>query len=111
MSSTEGVHHVAVSVRSQCLGKLLLAGLHGLLSLVVCRISLVDTYGLTLFLGIETEVLEQQSLTHLQSLGSISSLSAVGSESYGNTESLLNSLADLTQRELWINLTFGLTHV
>ena len=111
VSSTEGIHDVAVSVRSERLGKLLLAGLHSLLSLVVSRIFLIDANGLTLFLRIETQVLEQQSLTHLQSLSSISSLSAVGSESNGNTQSLLYSLTDLTQRLLGVNLSFGLTHV
>ena len=111
VSGTEGVHHVAVSVRSKRLGKLLLALLHGLLSLVVFGSTLLNAYGLALFLGIEAQVLKQQSLAHLQGSCLLLSLGAVGSKSYGNAQSLLHSLADLAQRLLHVHLALGLTHV
>ena len=111
MSGTEGVHHVAVSVAGEGLGELLLRSLHGLLGLVVSGIGLLDAYGLAFLFGIVAQVLQQQSLTHLQGLGSVGSLSTVGSKSHGHTQSLLHSLADLTERELRVHLAFGLTHV
>ena len=97
VSGTEGVHHVAVCIAGQCLGELLLAGLHGLLCFVVGGICLVDAHGLAFLLGIVAQVLEQQGLTHLQGLGSVSSLGTVGSECHGHAQSLLHSLADLTE--------------
>ena len=108
---TEGVHHIAVSIAGESLGELLLAGLHGLLSLVVLGSTLLNTYGLAFFLRIEAQVLEQQSLTHLQGSSLLLSLSAVGSEGYGNTKGLGHSVLDLTKRELRVHLSFGLTHV
>ena len=93
----ESVHHVAVGIAGQRLGKLLLALLQGLLRLVVFGSTLLHTHGLALLLGIEAQVLQEQGLAHLQGSSLLLSLGTVGSESNGNTESLLYSLADLSQ--------------
>ena len=111
MSGTEGVHDVAVSIAGEGLGELLLRGLHGLLGILVGGVGLVDANGLAFLLGIEAEVLKQQGLTHLQGLGSVGSLGAVVSEGNGHAESLLDSLADLSERFLLVDLSLGLTHV
>ncbi len=111
MSGAEGIHHVAVSIAGQRLGKLLLALLHGLLGLVVFGSTLLDADGLALLLRIEAQVLQQQCLAHLQILGSLLSLGAVGSESYGHAQCLLYSLANLAQRLLHVHLSLGLAHV
>ena len=111
MSGTEGIHHVAVSIAGQSLGELLLAGLHSFLGLVIFGSTLLYTHGLAFLFGIVAQVLQQQGLTHLQSLGSVGSLGAVGSECYGNAQSLLYGLADLTQREFRVHLSFGFAHV
>ena len=111
MSRAEGIHYVAVGIRSQRLGKLLLALLHGLLGLLVGGVFLVNAYGLAFLLGIVTQVLQQQGLAHLQCLGSILSLSTVGSECHGHTQCLGHCILNLAQRELRVYLTLGLAHM
>ena len=111
MSRAKGVHHVAVGIAGQRLGKLLLRSLHGLLGLVVLGSTFLYAHGLAFLFGIEAQVLEQQGLAHLQGSSLLLSLGTVGSESHGNAESLLYSLADLAQRLLHIHLALGLAHV
>ena len=60
VSCAEGVVHVAVCIRSQLLGELLLALLDGFLgsSLFLVRSVFGQTTGFTFFFGIETEVFQ-----------------------------------------------------
>ena len=112
VSSTEGVHYVAVSIAGQSLGEFLLTTLHLFLSSLVSRIFLLNTYGLTFLLGIVTQVLQHQHFSHLQVSSGIGCLSAVGGElNLGNTKRLSYGILNLTQREFWLNLALGLTHV
>ena len=66
VSCTEGIHNIAVCIRSELLGEVLLATLHLFLGLVKLGSTLLNAYWLTLFLGIETQVLKQQGLSWLQ---------------------------------------------
>ena len=111
VSRTEGIHHVAVSIAGKCLGKFLLACLHGLLGFFVSRIVLFDADGLAFLFGMVAEVLEHESLAHLQSLGSVLSLSAIGSKRNRATEGFLHGTTNLAQGKFGIYLAFGLTHV
>ena len=112
VSCTECIHYIAVSVRSKSLCKFLLLSLHLFLSSLVCRILLVDTYWLTLFLWVVTKVLEKKNLTSLQSSSSLLSLCAVWSElNLSYTKSSSNCVLDLSERKLWLYLTLWLTHV
>ena len=111
VSRTEGVHHIVIGVIGEGLGKLLLTHLHFFLCLVVSRIFLVDAYGLTLFFGIEAEVFKQKHFAGLQGSGSFLCFGAVGGERHGGVERSGYGFFDLTERELGVHLTFGLTHV
>ena len=98
VSSTECVHYVAVSIRSELLCEVLLLALHFLLSSLVSRILLVDTYWLTLLFRIVTKVLEKKHLTWLQCSSLSISSSTIRSElNFRNTESSSNCVLDLTE--------------
>ena len=111
VSSTEGVHHVAVGVRSELLGELLLAALHFLLCSVELRCALFYAYWLAFLLRIEAEVLKQKSLARLQSGSLLRSVATVLCELNLNAESLRHVRNDLAQRELHVHLALWLAHV
>ena len=110
--STECVHHVAVSVRSKCLGKLLLGSLHCLLCILVSWVFLVDTYWLAFLFWIVAEVFEKEHFAWLESGSSVLSLSAIRSKLHlWHTESGSNCVLNLAERKFWLYLTLWLTHV
>ena len=112
VSGTEGIHYVAVGVRSELLSEYLLLLLHILLGSFVSWIGLLDAYWLAFLFGIVAEVLEEEHLTWLQSSSLGIGLSAVGSElNLRYTESSSNCLLDLTKAEFWLHLSLGLAHV
>ena len=111
VSRTESVVHIDVGIRSEHLGKLLLAFLHGLLGVGISGIFLVNAYGLAFFFRIETEVLQQEHFAGLQGCSSLASLGAVGSKLNLHAEVLAHSLHNLLQGELRVHLSFGLAHV
>ncbi len=111
VSGAECVVHIYVGVRSQSLGEVFLTFFHFLLGVSVGGIFLVDAHGLAFFLGIEAEVLEQESLAGLQSGSHVSGGSAVGSELYVGAESLGYGVLDLRERHLGVHFAFGLAHV
>ena len=111
VSSAEGIVDIHISIACERLGELFLACFHCLLGLIVSGISLVDAHGLTFFLGIETEVLQEESFAARQGSGSLSSLSAVRSEGHVAAQSGSHGVLDLRKRHFGVNLAFGLTHV
>ena len=108
---SEGVVDVAVGIRSQRLGELLLRSFHRLLGLLVSGILLLDADGFALLLGIETEVFEHQHFARLQRSGSLGGLGAVGSELDGRAQLFTDGIHDLFQREFGIDLAFGFAHM
>ena len=108
---SEGVVDIAVGVRSQRLGELLLRSLHRLLGLLVGGILLLDAHGLALLFGVEAEVFEHQRLARFERRSGLGSLGAVGSELDGHAQFFAHGVDDLAQRELGVDLAFGLAHV
>ncbi len=108
---TEGIHHVAVGVRSQHLGKLFLTSFHLLLSGLVSRIFFVDTYRLAFLFRIETQVLQEQHLARFQGSRLVLCLCAVVSKLNRTAESSSHSVYNLAQAELSLHFAFRLTHV
>ena len=111
VSSTKCIVDISICIASQSLGKFFLRSLHGFLCIIVCRVFLINTYRFSLLFRIEAKVLEQQSFTRLQSSSSLSSLCTIRSKLNRNTKSFSNSVNNLTQRHLRINLSFWFTHV
>ncbi len=111
VSRPEGVHHVAVGVGGKGLSELLLPLLHLLLRVVVGGVGLVYAHGLALLLGVEAEVLQQQSLSRLQCCCLRGSLGAVGGERHGSAKSLSYSVLNLPEGHLGVHLAFRLAHV
>ena len=111
MGCAEGVHHVAVGVGGQCLGKFLLAFLHFLLGGVVFGRTFLYANGLAFLLGIESEVFQQQNVAWLQGCGSILCLCAVRCELDGRAECSGNGIRDLSEGEFGVHFSFGLAHV
>ena len=107
----EGIHYVAVSVGSELLCELLLAGLHCLLGLFVCRILLVDSDRLALLLRIVAEVLEHKHLARLEGSGCLGSVCTVRGELYRSTESGAYGVNYLAEAELRLYLALRLAHV
>lgn len=108
---SEGVVDIAVGVRSQRLGELLLRSLHRLLGLLVGGILLLDAHGLALLFGVEAEVFEHQRLARFERRSGLGGLGAVGSEFDGHAQLFAHGADDLAQRELGVDLAFGLAHV
>ena len=108
---SKGVVDIAVGVRSQRLGELLLRSLHRLLGLLVGGILLLDAHGLALLFGVEAEVFEHQRLARFERRSGLGSLGAVGSELDGHAQFFAHGVDDLAQRELGVDLAFGLAHV
>ena len=111
MCCTKGIHYVTVSIACQSLGELLLTDLHGLLSLFVSGIGLLNSYRLAFLFGIVTEILKQECFTHLQGCSSFLSFSTVGSKCNRTADSLLHSTTNLAERKFGVHLAFGLTHM
>ena len=97
VGGTKGVHHVAVGIAGQGLGKLFLAGLHGLLGIVVSGVFLVNAHGLAFLFGIETKVLQQEHLTRFQGGGLVGGLRTIGGELHGYTKGGRYGVYNLTQ--------------
>ena len=98
VSSTESIHYIAVSVRSQSLSKFFLTSFHFFLSIFVCRIFFFDTYRFAFFFRIETKIFEQQYFTRFQCSSSVLSFCTVWSEFNRSTQSSSNSVYNLAQR-------------
>ena len=111
VSGTEGIHNIAVSVRSKGLSELFLTTLHLFFGFLVSRIFFLDTYRFTFLFRIETEVLEQQYLTRLERSSLSLCFGAVLSELNGTTQRSSYSVFDLTETELSLYFTFRFTHV
>ena len=112
MSGTERIHHIAISIRSEGLSKLLLAGFHSFFSFIISRIFFIDTYRLTFFLSIETEVLKHEHFAHLERISHLFSLSAIRSKFYFlYAQSSSYSILNLSQAVFSIHLAFGFTHM
>ena len=111
VSGTEGVHNVAVSVRSELLGEILLAALHLLLCLVVLWSALLHAYWLAFLLWIEAEVLQKQSLTWLQCGNLCVGIGAVGSKLHLHAEVCAYVLNNLCERKFFLHLALWLAHV
>ena len=95
VSSTECIHYVAVSVRSEDLSELFLTALHLFLGSLISGIFFLDTYYLTRFEG--------SSL--------LLCFRAVLSELNRTTECSSYRVFDLTEAELSLHFAFGFTHV
>ena len=111
VSSTKGIHYVAVCITGQCLGKLFLAGFHGLLGIVVGWVVFLNTHGFAFLLRIETEVLKQQHLTGLQGIGSLLGFGAVGGKLHFCAQGSGHGVDNLTERELGIHFSLGFSHM
>ena len=111
VSGTEGVVNVNVSVRSELLCEVFLTTLHLLLCLVILGCAFLYAYGLAFLLGIEAQVLEQQSLATLQSGSSLACVATVLSKLNVYAEGLRYVRNDLLQRQFGVNLALGLAHV
>ena len=112
MSSTEGVHHIAISVRSQGLGEVFLTSFHLFLGRLISRVIFLDANGFAFLFGIEAQVLKQQHLACLQCSSFSLCLGAIGSELHlSNAQRLGYSVLNLTEAVLGSRLAFGLTHV
>ena len=97
MSSSESIHHVSVGIRSQFLGEFLLRNLHSLLGLIEFGSAFLNANRLTFLLGIVAQVLQQQSLAHLQGSSLFRSIGTIGSKLHVNTEGLANGGNNLLQ--------------
>ena len=111
VSSTKGVHYVAVGIRSELLGKLLLTSLHLLLCSVELRCALFYANWLAFLFWVEAEVLKKQSLARLQSSCLLRSVAAILGKLNLNTESCRNVRNNLAQRKLHVYLALWLAHV
>ena len=111
VSCSECVVYINIGIACKSLCKLLLASLHLLLGCIVSRISLIDTYRLTLLLGIVTKVLKQKHFTRLQGSGSISSLCTIGSKLNGSAKLLSDCIGNLSERHFGVHFALRLTHV
>ena len=80
VSSTECVIDIAISIRSQSLGKFFLRSLHRFLGIFVCRIFFVNANRLSFFFRIETQVFQQQDFTRFQSSCSITGFRTIRSK-------------------------------
>ena len=88
VSCSECVHYVAVSVRSELLGKLLLAALHFLLCSVILGCALLYAYRLAFLLRIEAEVLQKKCLARLEGSSLLRSVAAILGELHLYAEGL-----------------------
>ena len=111
MSRSEGVVHIDVGIRGQRFRELFLRGFHGFLGFIVFGSTFLHAHGLSLFLGIEAQVFEQQHLAHFQGCGLLLSLGAVGCEGHGHAKRLLHIFANLSEREFRVYFSFRLSHV
>ena len=103
VSCTESIVDVAVSVRSKLLHKLLLILLHNCLCGLLLLLSRELASWLALLLCIETKVLKNETLAHLQGSNlSVSSL-AVISKLHWSAEEFLYAAEDVLERELLCN--------
>ena len=102
----ESVVHVAVGIGGELLDEGLLGLLDGLLGglLLVLGGVLGEAARLAFFLGVEAEVLEEESLTRLQGRSLLVRLLAVGGELDGNAQALGHVVHDVAQGELRIHL-------
>ena len=111
MRRSECVVHIDVGIRSECLGELFLRCFHRVLGLVILRRTFFHTHGLALFFGVETKVFKQQNLTRFQRSSLFSGLRTVGCKAHGNAQSLLHILANLSEREFRVHLSFRFAHM
>ena len=111
VSRTEGVHHVAIGIRSQFLREIFLARFHLLLRLVIFGRAFLNAHGLALFFGIETEVLQQQRFAGLQCSRFGFGMATIFGKFHLNAQCVRHIFHDLRERELSLHLTFGLAHV
>ena len=111
MGGAKGIVDIDIGVGGKLLGKLLLTILHLGLSLVILRGALLDTNGLTLLLGIETEVLQQQRLATLEGSHLGVGLAGILGKFHVHAEGVADVLDNLTQGELGIDLALRFAHV
>ena len=114
VSGTESVVYIAICIRSQFLGEFFLAFLNssiGSLLFFVCII-FSQTAGFAFLFSVETEVLEQQHFTRLQSSSLYGSFFAhtVVSKLHLNTQQLFEMLQNVLQGEL-VSRAFRTTEV
>ena len=98
----ESVVDVAVSVGSEGLDKVLLAGFHDSLGGLLLLVGSVlrESAGLAFLLGVEAEILEQQGLARLEGGHFGLGLLAVGGELHRSAEALGHMIHDMLEGEL-----------
>ena len=106
MGGAERVVDVAVRIGSEFLHELLLGLLDSLLGSLLLFLGgiLGETAGLAFFLGVETEVLQEEGLTRLQGSGLRVGLLAILGELHGNAQALGHMVHDVLEGELRIHL-------